>query len=615
MPIYRLLLIAVLVLAASYAVSFASDCPRGIPEETTKATSSRPYARIPKELRVFPEINDVYFENYIDQVEYNGAGRQLPDPDPSTLSDIKIGFIAPLENNLDEPAGKSMLAGAELAIEEVNSRGGMCGRPFRLMVHNDSATWGASSNEVVKMVYNEGVWAIFGSISSDTTHIALRVALRAEVPLVNTASTDPTIPETNIPWYFTNIQDDRVQGYTLARYIYSDLRLSRIALLRVDNRYGKFGVAKFRSAARRLGKPVVVEQRFSPTTTDFSRQLEIIRQANVDGVVLWTDQIPAANILRQMRALGLGVPVFGSHRTIGNAFLERSGPAAEGFTAVFPYDDVRASRQLKEFGERFLHKYGSVPDQFAALAFDGMSVLLQSISKAGLNRARIRDVMSSLSRYEGITGVQLFDPNNKNITPMYLATVEDGRIKYRCYGMDRPYADIRKEQTPSTLPTSYISPKELRLVVVGKKVDARIDSADLRNYIAFLEQSGLRVSLLPVDSSLPWGKTATEIGRHIFGQGITGIIALDRESSHFAEQLAVKLFLPVIAVSDDKTLTSTNIPWIYRLPSDTPLRQAVMCFSEAAQLAGTSPSSVQRVLSAGERVGGLRFDSQGELVH
>ncbi len=96
-----------------------------------------------------------------------------------------------------------MLHGARMAIDEANARGGYGGKPFRLLVHNDGALWGASSNEVVKMVYDEKVWAMLGSVSGDSTHIALRVSLRSELPIVNSAATDPTIPETIIPWYFT----------------------------------------------------------------------------------------------------------------------------------------------------------------------------------------------------------------------------------------------------------------------------------------------------------------------------------------------------------------------------------------------------------------------------
>jgi len=58
-----------------------------------------------------------------------------------------------------------------------------------------------ASDEAVKMAYDEEVWAIFGSISSESTHIALRVALRAELPVVSSANSDPTVPETTIPWY------------------------------------------------------------------------------------------------------------------------------------------------------------------------------------------------------------------------------------------------------------------------------------------------------------------------------------------------------------------------------------------------------------------------------
>ena len=90
--------------------------------------------------------------------------------------------------------------------------------------------WGSASNEAVKMIYDDQDWAIFGSISSESTHIMLRVALRAEIPIVNSASTDPTIPETYIPWYFTDLQDDRVQSFTLARRIYTELGLKRVGI-------------------------------------------------------------------------------------------------------------------------------------------------------------------------------------------------------------------------------------------------------------------------------------------------------------------------------------------------------------------------------------------------
>ncbi len=273
--------------------------PPGPPPERTL----EPYANAPDDLRPYSRFTKPYFENYTKTVEYNGPARDLPVPDLKDLTEVRIAFLGPVSEHRDEDLGRMMLNGATMAIEEANAAGGYGGKPFKLMVHNDSAIWGASSNEIVKMSYDEQDWAMLGLISADTTHIALRVSLRSEMPIVNTAATDPTIPETIIPWLLTAIQDDRVQGYTLARRIYTERGFSRVALLRVNERYGRFGIVKFKDASRRLGHPVVLEQKFMPGDTDFHHQLSVIQDSNVDAIVLWADQIPAGNILKQMREM------------------------------------------------------------------------------------------------------------------------------------------------------------------------------------------------------------------------------------------------------------------------------------------------------------------------
>ena len=255
----RLLMVAAAAaLCGQMPGQVAGGCSCGAdPPGPPKNREVRPYANTPEDMRPFGKFTEPYYEFYQKPEEYNGAARDVPTLKPQDVDEVRIGFLGPIENHPDQALGRMMLNGALLAIEEANARGGYGGKPFRLMVHNDAALWGASSNEIVKMVYDEKVWAMLGSISGDSTHIALRVFLKSEVPIVNSAATDPTIPETIIPWYLTTIQDDRVQSYTLARRIYTDLGLKRVALLRVNDRYGRFGVLKFRDAARRLGHPVV----------------------------------------------------------------------------------------------------------------------------------------------------------------------------------------------------------------------------------------------------------------------------------------------------------------------------------------------------------------------
>jgi ABC-type branched-subunit amino acid transport system substrate-binding protein len=607
------MVVALLACAAAAQNSSPCSCVTNPPGRPASRTL-KPYAGAPDDLRPYSKFATPYYEHYTDLVEYNGSARDVPDPDLNDLSEIRIGFLGPLYDHPEQARGNRMLHGAQLAIDEANAAGGYCGKPFKLMLHNDSATWGASSNEVVKMVYDEKVWAMFGSISGDTTHIALRVTLKAETPLVNSASTDPTIPETIIPWYFTDMQDDRVQGYTLARHINTELGLKRVAILRINDRYGRFGVIKFRDASRRLGHPVVIEQKFMPGDTDYRRQLAVIQDSRADAIVLWTDIAPAAAILQQMQELGMKQRVFGSHRTIGDELVRLAGPAAEGFEAVFPYDPTQRNQKWLDFNNRFEAGYHEKPDHFSALAYDAMQILLQSICRAGLNRGRIRDALTGIENYQGVTGEMVFDPNCKNISPLFLASVHHGAVEYRRITMEAPYARVGEGGVQYAGPaTPEINAHELKIAVFGPNADQAVHDSEITKLMKDLADSGRHFTLIGIPTEGPWGKASTALVQAVYQDEALGVIALDRDSSHLAEQIGVKAFVPVIAISSDKMLTSANIPWIFRLPEGTSLSEAMQVFTQAAKASGANRGKIREFLASGASAGGVRFESTGEM--
>lgn len=642
----KYLIAAVLVSPAS--AQTASPCACGSnPPGRPAPRSLKPYTGAPDDLRPFSKFATPYHEYYRDLIEYNGAARDIPDPDLKDLSEIRIGFLAPLYDHPDQALGNRMLNGAQMAIDEANAAGGYGGKPFRLVTHNDynnwqnnpaaagvakdSAIWGAASNDAVRMIYDDKVWAMFGSISSESTHIALRLALKAETPLVNSASTDPTIPETGIPWYFTDVQDDRLQSYTLARHIYTELGLKRIAILRVNNRYGRFGVLKFRDASRRLGHPVVIEQKFMPGDTDFRHQLQVIEDSRVDAIVLWSDVGPAATILRQMQELQMTQRVFGSHRTIsgtnsgtnGDELVKLAGTAAEAFEAVFPYDPTRTDPRWLEFNARYEARFHEKPDHFAALAYDAMQILLDAICRAGLNKGRIRDALTDVERHSGVTGDMVFDPNCKNIAPLFLARVHQGNIEYRRITMEKPYARVGENGVHYAGPTlADEETRTLQIGVFGPRADQLVRSSGvlrtLREVSAQAQGMPARpisrpISLIAIPSQLSWGKASDELVKAVYRDHALALIALDRNSSHLAEQIAVKSFIPVIAISADRALTSTNIPWIFRLPEGTPIEQALRTLAEAIDHAGPNRESIRNLLASGKLVAGVSFASTGEL--
>lgn len=612
------------------------------PPGPARTRTVEPYANEPADMSPYAKFVKPYYLNYTQPTIWNGPGRNKPDP--KNITEVRIGFLAPIaKDDPDYVFGQRMLNGAQLAVDEANARGGYGGKPFKLMLHDDynnwqekalsgpqrptdPGIWGSASDQTVKMIYDDKDWAIFGSISSETTHIAIRVALKAEIPVVNSASTDPTLPETSIPWYFTDIQDDRVQCYTLARRIYTELGLKRVAILRINNRYGRMGVPKFRDASRRLGHPVVIEQKFMAGDTDFTRQLHVIQESRTDAIVLWTDEVPAAAILKQMRALGMKQRVFGSYRTLGSEMLANAGPAAEGFEAVFPYDPSRNDPRWLDFNRRFDARFHQQPDQFSSLAYDAMHILLDAICKAGLNRVRIQDALDDTLQYDGVTGPMVFDPNMKNVTPMYIGTVHDGAITYRRAPMAKeppepqttavtsaPYAQITAAAVSYAGPARPdIPPGAVRVILFGPHSSDLAQSADIQSQLRRVSQNGRAWELLPVNSDQQWGAASTQLVQALWTNHALAIIALDRNAAHLSEQLALKAFVPVIALSDDQTLTSADVPWIFRLPAATAPAAALHLLEQAEALSGPNPQRIRDRLASGSPISGLAFLPTGD---
>ena len=624
-----------------------------------------PYAGEPDDLKPYSKFAAPYDTNYTHPNIYLGAARDIPEP--KNLKEIRIGFFGPIEHNSESVLGLRMLHGAQMAVDEANAAGGYGGKPFKLMLHNDynnwqakavygdvrpteSAIWGSASDEAVKMAYDEQVWAIFGSISSESTHIALRVALRAELPVVSSANTDPTVPETTIPWYFGTMQDDREQYLTLARRMYTQLGLKRVAVLRSSSRYGRFGLGKFLDASRRLGHPVVMEQIFQPGDTDYSRQLRVIRSSRADAVLLVGDELEAATILKQMRAEGMKQRAFGAFRTLGDTLLKEAGDSAEGFEAVYPYDPMRQDPRWLDFNLRFEDRFHEKPEQFASMAFDTMNALLDSICKAGLNRARIHDALANIDEYDGVTGKMVFDPNLKNVAPLYLGTVHDGAISYRVATMDKEPPPAKETiaqpsavgQTPlarEEVPTvgqgpaspqvpyarvgedgvSYNGPSRgdvpagpIPVILFGPEAAEIAASPEVQAEIAFAAAHGRPWKLLPVASDQNWGAASTGLVHALMDEHAIAIVALDRNSSHLAEQLALKSFVPVLAISSDRSLTSNNIPWIFRLQPETTPATALRMLVAAVCRSGANPEGLRDVLASGVEVTGVAFLPTGE---
>jgi branched-chain amino acid transport system substrate-binding protein len=388
------------------------------------------YGNIPNALVAYDKYQKAYKYHFLVPIQYLGAGREIPIP--TDLREVRIGFLGPLEGSVIVSLGTQMLNGTQLAIEEANKKGGYKGIPYKLMIHNDVGPWGAAANEIVKMD-DEKVWGWIGSIDDFVSHVAIRATLKLEIPVICSGDPDPTFTETNIPWVIRVIPDDRQSSYVLVDRIFKIDHHSRVAVIRVNNRYGRVGILHFTRSATRIGYPLLIEERFLDGENDFTAQIERIKNTQPDAIMIWGNAKESALILQQLRKAGLNQPVYGSDRMVDPEFLSIAGKLAEGIVTTCQYNPDSKDPKYLQFKENYIKKFNQEPNVFAAFAYDGTNIMIKSIEKTGLNRALIRDVLTDLKtfqNYDGVTGKIVFDQTWNNVKPIFLAEVKNGKFAF-----------------------------------------------------------------------------------------------------------------------------------------------------------------------------------------
>jgi branched-chain amino acid transport system substrate-binding protein len=404
---------AALFVLAGAAVVVAQDAPRR-------------YGDTPEELLPHRQFGEPYTRLFIDAPTFRGPHGSAADIEK--LGAVTIGVVAPLTGE-DVDAGRRMQDGIALAIEEANAAGGFRpGMPFRTLVRDENLTWGAAGDAARDLVLDEHAVALLGGLEDAASHVMTRIVLKLEAPMVNTAGTDPTLTEHNIPWLVRMRPDDRQTCYALARRIFQTDRRERVVVFRANDRYARAGIGEFNDAARRLRHPVVLEERYAAGETAWDAQIGRIRQARPDAIVVWSRAPIAGRVVRALRAAGLTQPIYGPERLAEDAFVAEAGGAAEGAVATYPFDPRRDDPTWTAFVARFHARFGREPDPVASYAYDGARYVVQAIREAGLDRAAIRDRLFAQPTYDGVTGVARFDTTHNNVAPALFGRIEHGKF-------------------------------------------------------------------------------------------------------------------------------------------------------------------------------------------
>ncbi len=549
------------------------------PEVSAKKTAGDNYGRTPDTVIPYRNFREPYLRFFQEVQPFRGTRQDAQTT--SWSKTVRIGVLAPTQSAPDADLGQEMIDGITLAIEQANAAGGFRGIPFETVLREDTGAWGGSANEIVAFKYQDDVLAILGSIDGANTHIALRVALKVQIPMLNTATTDPTLTETGIPWILRCMADDRQQGYALAHHIFNTCGIKKIAALRVNDRYGRMGIAEFRDAARRLRHPLRVELRWNRGDRDFSKQLDRIEATGAQAVVLWGNASDTAAVVREMRRRNMPQAIFGCDRLVSRRFLEEAGDAAQGVVAVATFNPNEPNPRYTKFLSAFQERFGRKPDTFAAHAFDGANILLACVQKGGINRVAVRDALHEFRRFDGVTGPIEFDTTLNDIGPVYIATVNDGTYEYK-------HAEFTKtaQATPDAVPyrTQSDSPPVVRVAQVADRQSDR-DAVRIgcflplgpsgRSVVAGLkmalaeevgtEPGQVSIELVVRDSRGVWGDNGSALTALVTDEDVLVLVgSTERRGTHLMETLAAKLHIPLVTLcGDDPTIHAIPLPWVF----------------------------------------------------
>ena len=318
--------------------------------------------------------------------------------------------------------GNSQREGLELARDTINAAGGIHGMPVEIIFEDSRGERTDAVNAVLKLINRDRVLAIIGPTYSPEMFAAGPAADRARVTIMGISTTAVGIGEIGDYVFRNSLPEEGVIPTTI-RVSKEKLGYRTAALLYSNNNdFTKSAAETMERELRANGVQLVAIETFHDGDTDFRAQLTKVLQANPDVLVVSALYKEAALLLQQARQLGLNQPVVGGNGFNSPELYRLAGEAAEGAIVGSPWFPGRDNPLVKDFVARYQERYGRVPDQFAAQAYDGLMLFAEAARRSGNpnDRQGFRNALAGIRNLEGVTGLFSFDDHGN---PMMDATI------------------------------------------------------------------------------------------------------------------------------------------------------------------------------------------------
>ncbi len=356
--------------------------------------------------------------------------------------DIPIGFFAPITG----PAaadGASAKHAVELGLKEINDGGGINGRKVNLMIYDDRLNPQEAVAVANKLIEKDKVVGVVSGSYSGPTRVTAPIFQKAGMPMVAGYAVHPDVtwdPKEKKPndFCFRNGFLGEIEGAAAAEFAVKNLKAKKIALIYMDNDFGRAISSGFAERAEKLGAAVLTKQMYKfPGEKDFRPFLTRIKEGNPDVIFAAGYYNEAASIVRQAKELGIKSQILGEEGFDSPKFLEIAGPAAEGVIIATNLDRDDPRPLVQNFLKNYRKAYNEDADMVGASSYDALMILVNAIRKAGTDPKAVQKALLETKDYNGLTGKISRFVQGEVVKPVQIQVVKGG--KFRRLGMvDNP---------------------------------------------------------------------------------------------------------------------------------------------------------------------------------
>jgi branched-chain amino acid transport system substrate-binding protein len=342
---------------------------------------------------------------------------------------IKIANIVEL-SGAGATSGTNFKNGVELAVKEINAAGGILGRKIETTTADTQSNPGVAKGLATKAV-DDDVFAVFGPVFSGSILVSMAETRKAEVPNF-TGGEAAAITKQGNPYIFrTSFTQDTAMP-KVARYIASNLKAKTVALIYVNNDFGKGGRESLTKALEPLGVKVTADISTDQNQVDFSAAVLKAKGSNADVVFVYTNEEEAARALRELRKQGVTKPLVGETVLTSQKVIELAGDAANGAVAHVGLTVDAPTPAMRAFRAKFEKEYKYISDHNGVKGYTGVYIMKAAIEKAGkVDRKLLAQTMKGLkisaAQHPGVLMDVSFDANGDLDRESFLAEARNGK--------------------------------------------------------------------------------------------------------------------------------------------------------------------------------------------